>query len=382
MEFESSNVIQRFLRYVKIDTQSMDGQDRCPSTEKQKDLAALLADELSRMGARDVRFDRESCYVYATIPSSLPEGKTAPVLGFIAHMDTSPAVSGKGVSPRIVKYEGGDIPLNDREGIVLSAAENPELSDYVGKHLIVTDGTTLLGADDKAGVAEIMAMAEYFLTHPDEEHGEIRIGFTPDEEVGQGVDHFDVEGFGADFAYTVDGGPLGELEYENFNAASARLTVNGYSVHPGSAKNKMRNAILLAQEFQSLLPACESPEATEGYEGFYHPDSISGSVEQVVVDPSAASFIAALRQAGYPVEKADNDVLSGIRRTADLLKSGRVVICDTCADCLRELALYRWEEGREAPHKDNDHAMDDLRYFTGTLEHSGTGAMAAIAVER
>ena len=284
MEFESSNVIQRFLRYVKIDTQSMDGQDRCPSTEKQKDLAALPADELSRMGARDVRFDRESCYVYATIPSSLPEGKTAPVLGFIAHMDTSPAVSGKGVSPRIVKYEGGDIPLNDREGIVLSAAENPELSDYVGKHLIVTDGTTLLGADDKAGVAEIMAMAEYFLTHPDEEHGEIRIGFTPDEEVGQGVDRFDVEGFGADFAYTVDGGPLGELEYENFNAASARLTVNGYSVHPGSAKNKMRNAILVAQEFQSLLPACESPEATEGYEGFYHPDSISGSVEQVVVD--------------------------------------------------------------------------------------------------
>ena len=283
-EYNASNVIEKFLRYVKIDTQSMDGQDRFPSTEKQKDLASLLAKELTGMGVSDVRYDEEHCFVYASIPSNLPEGKTAPALGFISHMDTSPAVSGKNVSPRIVYYEGGDIVLNREKEIVLRAEENPELSDYVGKHLIVTDGTTLLGADDKAGVAEIMAMAEYFLTHPEVKHGEIHIGFTPDEEVGQGVDRFDVAGFGADFAYTVDGGALGELEYEKFNAASARLTVSGYSVHPGSAKNKMLNAILLAQEFQCLLPAHECPEATEGYEGFYHPDSISGSVEQVAVD--------------------------------------------------------------------------------------------------
>lgn len=283
-EYSIPSVVEKFLRYAKIDTQSMDGQDCFPSTAKQRDLASLLAKELREMGAGDVFYDETNCYVYATIPSNLPEGKTAPVLGFISHMDTSPAVSGKNVSPRIVLYEGGDIVLNEAKKILLQAAENPELSSYAGKHLIVTDGTTLLGADDKAGVAEIMAMAEYFLTHPQVKHGKIRIGFTPDEEVGQGVDRFDVERFGADFAYTVDGGALGELEYENFNAAFARLTVNGYSVHPGSAKNKMLNAILLAQEFQGLLPAGQSPALTEGYEGFYHPDSISGSVEQVTVD--------------------------------------------------------------------------------------------------
>lgn len=280
-----SNVIEKFFRYVKIDTQSADGQECFPSTEKQKVLGRLLAKELEEMGASDVVFEERYCYVYAAIPSNLPAGKKAPTIGFISHMDTSPAVSGKDVKPRIVEqYAGGDIVLNEALHIVLPEAENPELSHFIGKSLIVTDGTTLLGADDKAGVAEIMTMAEYFLTHPDVPHGTIRIGFTPDEEVGQGVDHFDVEGFGADFAYTVDGGELGELEYENFNAASAKLIVNGYSVHPGSAKNKMLNAVLLAQEFQSLLPVHENPASTEGYEGFFHPDSISGSVERVVVD--------------------------------------------------------------------------------------------------
>lgn len=280
-----SNVIDKFLRYVKIDTQSADEQACFPSTEKQKELGRLLAAELREMGASDVVFDEEYCYVYATVPSNLPDGKEAPVIGFISHMDTSPAVSGKDVKPRIVEnYEGGDILLNEELNIVLPEADNPELAHFVGKSLIVTDGTTLLGADDKAGVAEIMTMAEYFLTHPEVKHGTIRIGFTPDEEVGQGVDHFDVEGFGADFAYTVDGGELGELEYENFNAASAKLIVNGYSVHTGSAKNKMLNAVLLAQEFQSLLPVHENPASTEGYEGFFHPDSISGCVERVVVD--------------------------------------------------------------------------------------------------
>ncbi|MDO4292021.1 MAG: peptidase T [Eubacteriales bacterium] len=280
-----SEVIDRFLRYVKIDTQSQDGMEQVPSTAKQRDLAGLLVRELEEMGAQEVRFDEEHCYVYATVPSNLPEGAKAPVIGFISHMDTSPAVSGAGVNPRIVEhYAGGDIVLNEEKQIVLSEKENPELAHFVGKSLIVTDGNTLLGADDKAGVAEIMTMARYFLSHPEVPHGKLRIGFTPDEEVGRGVDFFDVEGFGADFAYTVDGGDLGELEYENFNAAGAKLVIDGHSVHPGSAKNKMLNAILLAQEFQSLLPVHENPAATEGYEGFYHPDSICGNVDQVTVD--------------------------------------------------------------------------------------------------
>ena len=281
-----STVVDKFLKYVTIDTQSDEDSTTSPSTEKQKDLARLLVGELKEMGASDVRMDEEYGYVYATIPSTLKEeGKEVPVIGFIAHMDTSPAVSGKDVRPRIVEnYDGKDIVLNQELNIILPVEENPELLEYEGKKLIVTDGTTLLGADDKAGVAEIMTMAQTLLAHPEKEHGTIRIAFTPDEEVGRGVDHFDVEGFQADYAYTVDGGALGELEYESFNAAGARLHVNGYSVHPGSAKNKMLNAILLAQEFKSLLPVFETPAATEGYEGFYHADRMTGTVESAQVD--------------------------------------------------------------------------------------------------
>ena len=281
-----SKVVDKFLTYVKIDTQSDEESTTFPSTEKQKDLARLLVKELTEMGAADVKMDEKYGYVYATIPSTLKDKeKKVPVIGFIAHMDTSPAVSGKDVKPGIVEnYDGGDILLNQEKGIILPVKENPELQDYVGKSLIVTDGTTLLGADDKAGVAEIMTMAETLLKSPEIEHGTIRIAFTPDEEVGSGVDYFDVPGFGADFAYTVDGGALGELEYENFNAASARLHVHGYSVHPGSAKNKMLNAILLAQEFQNLLPVHENPASTEGYEGFYHLEKFSGVVESAVAD--------------------------------------------------------------------------------------------------
>lgn len=281
-----STVVDKFLKYVTIDTQSDEDSTTSPSTEKQKDLARLLVGELKEMGASDVRMDEEYGYVYATIPSTLKEeGKEVPVIGFIAHMDTSPAVSGKDVKPRIVEnYDGKDIVLNQELNIILPVEENPELLEYEGKKLIVTDGTTLLGADDKAGVAEIMTMAQTLLAHPEKEHGTIRITFTPDEEVGRGVDHFDVEGFQADYAYTVDGGALGELEYESFNAAGARLHVNGYSVHPGSAKNKMLNAILLAQEFQSLLPVFETPAATEGYEGFYHADRMTGTVESAQAD--------------------------------------------------------------------------------------------------
>lgn len=276
--------LERFLKYVKIDTCSDEESGTSPSTMRQHDLAVLLAQELEQMGAQEVFYDKEHCYVYATIPAA--EGcESAPVLGFIAHMDTSPAMSGTDVKPRIVKdYDGQDIVLNEQENIVLRVSDFPEILKYVGQDLIVTDGTTLLGADDKAGIAEIMAMAEYFLSHPEIKHGKLRIGFTPDEEIGCGPDHFDVKLFGADFAYTVDGGALGELEFENFNAAGAKVTVHGCSVHPGYAKGKMKNAILIAQEFQSLLPVFENPMYTEQYEGFYHLDSIVGNVEEAKLD--------------------------------------------------------------------------------------------------
>lgn len=277
-------VIDRFLRYVQIDTCSNEESNTHPSTTKQHALAQLLVSELKAMGAKEITYDREHCYVYATVPASAGcEDK--PVVGFIAHMDTSPAMSGAGVKPRIVKaYDGQDIVLNRELNVVLRTADFPEIRKYEGQDLIVTDGTTLLGADDKAGVAEIMAMAEYYLSHPDVLHGKLRIGFTPDEEIGAGPDFFDVALFGAEAAYTVDGGALGELEYENFNAAGAKLNVQGRNVHPGSAKGKMKNAILIAQEFQSLLPAFDNPMYTEGYEGFYHLDSIQGNVEGVRAD--------------------------------------------------------------------------------------------------
>lgn len=273
-------VIENFLEYVKIDTESGEGSASTPSTQKQHDLAEVLASQLERMGAEEITYDRERCYVYASIPAS-GSCAGAPVLGLIAHMDTSPAAPGAGVKPRIIEgYDGKDIVLNEEKQIVMRTADFPELASYAGKRLIVTDGTTLLGADDKAGVAEIMAAAEYLLQHKEVTHGKIRVGFTPDEEIGSGADYFDVKLFGADYAYTVDGGRLGELEYENFNAAGAKVTVNGRSVHPGEAKGKMRNAILMGQEFQSMLPQAETPEHTCGYEGFYHLDSFKGTVEK------------------------------------------------------------------------------------------------------
>lgn len=275
-----TNTIKNFLKYVKIDTESCETSGTSPSSEKQHNLAKLLTRQLSVMGAAEITYDREHCYVYASIPAT-PGCEKCPVLGFIAHMDTSPAVTGKNVKPRIVEnYDGGDILLNKAEQIVLSVSDFPELSRYKGQDLIVTDGTTLLGADDKAGIAEIMGMAEYLLNHPELPHGKIRIGFTSDEEIGAGADHFDVSLFGADYAYTVDGGELGELEDETFNAADARLTVHGRSVHPGSSKGKMVNAILIAQEFQNLLPAFQNPMYTEGREGFFHLYSIDGTVDQ------------------------------------------------------------------------------------------------------
>lgn len=281
---EQSKVIQNFLRYVKIDTQSVEEfSTKVPSTEKQRDLAKLLFKELTDLGASDVRYDEEHSYVYANIPSNV-EGKI-PAIGFIAHMDTSEAVSGENVNPRIIEnYDGKDIVLNESKNIITKVSDFPMLKDCVGKSLIVTDGNTLLGGDDKAGVAEIMAMVEYFLTHPEVKHGKICIGFTPDEEVGNGVEYFDIPGFGADFAYTVDGGELGDMSFECFHAASAKLIVNGKSVHPGYAKHVMKNAIKLVNEFVKMLPEGECPEETEGYEGFFHITDIRGTVEQTTAD--------------------------------------------------------------------------------------------------
>lgn len=276
-----NSVLDKFLRYVKIDTQSSDDADCFPSTAKQHNLAKVLYNELLEMGAEDVYYDEEYCYVYGAIPAT-DGGAHQKVMGFIAHMDTSPEVSGENVNPQIVEnYNGGDIRLN--ENTVLCISDFPEMAMHKGKTIVTTDGTTLLGADDKAGVAEIMAMTEYLLSHKEIPHGKIVVAFTPDEEVGAGVDHFDLDRFGADWAYTVDGGVIGEIEYENFNAASADIEINGVSVHPGTAKDKMKNASIIALELENLLPRLEKPEHTEGYEGFFHLCHIEGTIEKAVM---------------------------------------------------------------------------------------------------
>lgn len=320
-------LLDRFLRYVSYDTQSNEDSESQPSTTKQLDLLRLLRDELAAFGV-EAELD-EYGYVTGRIPSNLPEEAAAgtgsraagvpagadpgtgaegtadggvpgaarvPSIGFIAHVDTAPDASGAGVKPQIIsEYDGGDIPLQGVPGLALKPSEFPELLHYIGQTLVTTDGTTLLGADDKAGVAEIMDAVQYICTHPEFKHGEIRIGFTPDEEIGRGVVKFDVPRFGADYAYTMDGGEIGELEYENFNAASARIHIQGRNVHPGSAKGKMKNAILLGQEFNALLPVEQRPEYTEGYEGFSHIIAFNGTVEEadfryIVRDHSREKF--------------------------------------------------------------------------------------------
>lgn len=269
-------ITERFLNYVSFDTQSSEETNTTPSTEKQRVFAQHLKEELIKEGLQDVELD-ELGYLYATLPSNTD--KKVPTIGFIAHMDTSPDASGANVRPRIVKnYDGGDIVLND--SLITSPAKFPELLDHVGEDLIITDGTTLLGADDKAGIAEIVQAMVYLLQHPEIKHGKIRVGFNPDEEIGLGAHHFDVEKFGCDFAYTMDGSEVGEIEFENFNAASAKITINGCSVHPGYAKEKMVNAVRIATELVGMLPADETPETTEGYEGFFHLTNISGTVEK------------------------------------------------------------------------------------------------------
>ena len=267
-------VQDRFLRYVRFDTQSDETSPTCPSTPGQRTFGQALVEEMLAMGIKDAHMDDNGC-IYGTVPGD----PRLPTIGLIAHMDTSPDASGKDVQARVVPCTGEDILLNEKEDLWLRAAEYPSLREQVGKHLIVTDGTTLLGADDKAGIAEIMTAAEHLLTAR-RTHATLKIGFTPDEEIGRGADLFDVAKFGADYAYTVDGGGLGELEYENFNGASAFITVHGTNIHPGSAKDKMVNSILIAMELQSLLPIHQRPESTEGYEGFFHLNEIRGDVEQ------------------------------------------------------------------------------------------------------
>lgn len=274
-------ILDKFLRYVAVDTMSDPDSPSQPSTQKQFNLLNLLCEELKAMGVENVSVDQYG-YLMATIPSNIE--KDVPAIGFIAHVDSSPDASGADIKPQVFEnYDGGDIVINPEKGMKLSPADFPELRRYIGQTIVTTDGTTLLGADDKAGVAEIMCAAEYIMTHPEFKHGEIKIGFTPDEEIGRGVDYFDVAKFGAKYAYTMDGGQIGELEYENFNAAGAKITVQGRNIHPGYAKDKMVNAIILASELNDMLPVWQRPEHTTGYEGFFHIVKFSGVVEEATI---------------------------------------------------------------------------------------------------
>ena len=277
MNLDKTALVNRFFKYVKIDSRSDEAVLTCPSTPGQLVIANELAEELKALGLIEVELDANG-YLTATLPDN--GCPNAPTLGLLAHFDTAPDFSGKDVKPRIVSYQGGDICLNENPPVTMRNADFPELTAYQGQDIIVTDGTTLLGADDKAGIAAIVSALEYLIAHPEIPHGKIRVGFTPDEEIGRGANLFDVEAFGADFAYTIDGEGLGGIEYENFNAANATLIINGRNVHPGASKHKMINALSIAAEFQMLLPAGEKPEYTEGYEGFFHVNQMNGSVEK------------------------------------------------------------------------------------------------------
>ncbi|MBO5916408.1 MAG: peptidase T [Bacteroidales bacterium] len=307
-------LIDRFLNYVQYDTQSNEETDLVPSTPSQMAFAQILAEELKSIGLQDVTLDGNG-YLMATLPANCDEPR--PVIGFIAHMDTSPDMSGRKVKPQIVKnYDGKDIVLNAEENIVLSTKQFPEILQFVGQDIVCTNGKTLLGADDKAGIAEIVTAMEYLINHPEIKHGKIRVGFTPDEEIGKGADHFDVEAFAADWAYTMDGGDLGELEFENFNAASAKIQFKGCNVHPGYAKHKMLNAIRVAGQFANMLPRHETPEHTEGYEGFYHLISMNGTVEEatltyIIRDHDRATFGRRKKEMTHLVNKINNEFGEG-----------------------------------------------------------------------
>lgn len=333
------HVKNKFLRYVKLDTQSSPESETYPSTDKQKELGRLLVSEMQALGLVDVHMDKYG-YVFGTIPSNL-EGNEAPVIGFIAHQDTAPDYSGKDVKPRIVEsYSGGEIMLNEQLGICMSPQQFPTLTSYIGKDLIVTDGTTLLGADDKAGIAIILAMAEQLMQNPDIPHGEIRLGFTVDEEIGRGVDHFDVTKFGATFAFTVDGGSASEISYENFHAASANITIHGAAIHPGTAKHRMLNSQLLAMELHQMLPIFENPMYTENYEGFFHLTKLSGDVEEtrmtyIIRDHDDACFeqkkerlqkIADYLNDRYPSGTVELEIKESYRNMKEILDKNPAII--------------------------------------------------------
>ena len=307
------NITERFLKYVSFCTTSDEETNMTPSTPGQMEFAKYLANELKEIGMQEVTLD-DNGYVMATLPANV-EGK--PVIGFIAHMDTAPDASGKNVKARIVThYDGQDIVLNAEKNIVFEVAKYPEILDYKGQDIIVTDGTTLLGADDKAGLAEIVTACEYLIQHPEIEHGKIRVGFTPDEEIGQGADHFDVEKFGCDFAYTMDGGAVGELEYENFNAAGCKVKVHGVNVHPGYGYHKMINSMRIANQFATMLPRWETPEHTQGYEGFYHLIAMNGSVEEttlqyIIRDHDRARFESRKREIEHLARKINQEYGEG-----------------------------------------------------------------------
>lgn len=306
-------ITDRFLKYVSFCTTSDEETNMTPSTPGQMEFAEYLATELKQIGLQEVSLDKNG-YIMATLPANI-EGK--PVVGFIAHMDTAPDASGKNIKPRIVSnYDGKDIVLNEKQGIVLETAKYPEILNYKGQDIIVTDGTTLLGADDKAGVAEIVSAMEYLVAHPDIKHGKIRVGFTPDEEIGQGADHFDVKAFGCDFAYTMDGGAVGELEFENFNAASCKITCHGVNVHPGYGYHKMINSMRIAYQLAVMLPRWETPEHTQGYEGFYHLIGMNGSVEEttlnyIIRDHDRARFESRKREMEHLVRKVNREYGDG-----------------------------------------------------------------------
>ena len=307
------NITERFLKYVSFCTTSDEETNMTPSTPGQMEFAKYLAAELKEIGMQEVTLD-ENGYVMATLPANV-EGK--PTIGFIAHMDTAPDASGKNVKARIVEnYDGQDILLNAEKNIVFEVAKYPEILDYKGQDIIVTDGTTLLGADDKAGLAEIVTACEYLIQHPEIQHGKIRVGFTPDEEIGQGADHFDVEKFGCDFAYTMDGGAVGELEYENFNAAGCKVKVHGVNVHPGYGYHKMINSMRIANQFATMLPRWETPEHTQGYEGFYHLIAMNGSVEEttlqyIIRDHDRARFESRKREIEHLARKINQEYGEG-----------------------------------------------------------------------
>ena len=307
------NITERFLKYVSFCTTSDEETNMTPSTPGQMEFAKYLASELKEIGMQEVTLD-ENGYVMATLPANV-EGK--PTIGFIAHMDTAPDASGKNVKARIVEnYDGQDILLNAEKNIVFEVAKYPEILDYQGQDIIVTDGTTLLGADDKAGLAEIVTACEYLIQHPEIQHGKIRVGFTPDEEIGQGADHFDVEKFGCDFAYTMDGGAVGELEYENFNAAGCKVKVHGVNVHPGYGYHKMINSMRIANQFATMLPRWETPEHTQGYEGFYHLIAMNGSVEEttlqyIIRDHDRARFESRKREIEHLARKINQEYGEG-----------------------------------------------------------------------